>query len=209
MLEERQEYLERNLNAYIQESKKEKTPDEKKMDLMVIQIEQMKLDNVYLLSLLRKTKKFEPLVQYIEDSGGKASIMKPLEEPKDFNDNCYPIVTEEDLGDGNFPDELIPTEAVDMANQFRLKNGNDLTQELISQLLVNLNLVWRKREKRQIMRLEKRLRTEITQLKRQMYARQPHDTVRLNKRVSKLNLELSHTKTDLSKAQAKLDKEKE
>lgn len=155
---------------------------------------------MYLLSLLRQTKKFEPLVAFIEDSGGQASIMKPREE------DCLPTLETEPE---NLTDELIPTEAVDMANEFRLKHGNDLSQELINQLLVNLNLVWRKRERRQITRLEKRLKTEIAMLKRQMYARQPHDTVRLRKQVSKLNTEVMQARSELSKANEKINREKE
>lgn len=52
--------------------------------------------------------------------------MKPLEELKDFHENCFPTGETEPNQD-DLPDELIPSEAVDMGNEFRLKHGNDLS----------------------------------------------------------------------------------
>jgi predicted nucleic acid-binding Zn-ribbon protein len=74
---------------------------------------------------------------------------------------------------------------------------------------VNLNLVWRKREKKQIARIEKRLKTEITQLKRKQHAREPHDTVRLRKQISNLTGQLFAANKDLQKARERLNREKE
>ena len=53
-----------------------------------------------------------------------------------------------------------------MAYQFRGEHGNDLSPELINQLLSNLNKIWQEREKKQIKRLTTQHKEEVTKLKR-------------------------------------------
>lgn len=73
-----------------------------------------------------------------------------------------------------------------MANQFRQQHGNDLTPELITTLLSNLNKIWQEREKKQIQRLKKESQEEITKLKRQLVARKPFDSIQAKKTIARL-----------------------
>jgi hypothetical protein len=56
-----------------------------------IENEQLRKDNSYLVELLRSTKKFGDLADYIKDSGGQASKMDSLNPPNLFNEHrrCY------------------------------------------------------------------------------------------------------------------------
>jgi len=47
-------------------------------------------------------------------------------------------------------DNWIPVKAFNIANEFRTKHGNDLSPELITELLRSLNAIWRAREKKQL-----------------------------------------------------------
>ena len=49
---------------------------------------------------------------------------------------------------------MIPAEVHSIASDFRLDHGNDLSTELINQLLANLNKIWRDREKKTISRIK-------------------------------------------------------
>jgi hypothetical protein len=49
---------------------------------------------------------------------------------------------------------LVPGEVFSMANEFRAEHGNDLSTDLINELLSNLNEVWRNREKKAIARIK-------------------------------------------------------
>lgn len=55
---------------------------------------------------------------------------------------------EELFGSDDLVEEMVPAEAFQVASQFRAQHGNDLKPELIEQLLTNLNLIWREREKK-------------------------------------------------------------
>lgn len=147
-----------------------------------IESEQLRKDNARLLSLLSKTKEYQNFGNFVEDSGGNAvRLPKKEEEPK--------------LED----EEWIPGEAFATAQQFRSKHGNDMTPELINQLLSNLNKIWMEREKKQINRIKKDSREEITQLKRQLVSRTPWDALQSKKQISRIQAELSTTKKELAK----------
>lgn len=148
-----------------------------------IENEQLKKDNSFLVELLRSTKKFGELADYIKDSGG-ASKMDSLAPPNPFTEHrrCYQGVLEKKKMDEVFSsqgveDELIPTEAFKAANIFRTQHGNDLSPELINQLLQNLNMIWREREKKAVARAQKKFQDERQALRRQMQSRQPYDAI--------------------------------
>lgn len=70
----------------------------------------------------------------------------------------------------------------------------------MNQLLQNLNLIWREREKKAISRAHKKLQDETQALKRQLLSRQPFDTIQLRKQISQLNQELLQVKRELKDA---------
>lgn len=51
-------------------------------------------------------------------------------------------------------EQWLPNEAYSVAHAFREHHGNDLTPQLINQLLGDLNRIWRERERKQINRIK-------------------------------------------------------
>jgi len=77
--------------------------------------------------------------------------------------------------------QWVPHEAFQMASHFRQVHGNDLSPELITTLLSNLNRIWQEREKKQLTRIKTKSQEEITRLKRQLVARTPFDQLQAKK----------------------------
>lgn len=99
-----------------------------------IENEQIKKDNAFLIDLLKSTKKYAKLASYIRDSGGHASKMESLSPPRlpTAHRRCYQgLIDKKKIEDAfasdGFEDELIPTEAFQLANKFRSQHGNDLS----------------------------------------------------------------------------------
>lgn len=83
-----------------------------------IENEQLKKDNSFLVELLRSTKKFGDLADYIRDSGGQASKLDALTPPNAVSEHkrCYQGQLERKKFDELFSrqsveDELVPSEA--------------------------------------------------------------------------------------------------
>lgn len=63
-------------------------------------------------------------------------------------------------------DDAIPTDTLSLALQLRNKYGSELTPNLISRLLYELNRIWRQREKHSIVRIQTRAAREVNDTKR-------------------------------------------
>lgn len=157
-----------------------------------IESEQLRKDNAKLLNLLSKTKEYENFGNFVDNLGGNAVRIQTGKENQQEEAN-------EDIKPDE--DEWVPGEAFATAYQFRSKHGNDMTPDLINQLLSNLNKIWQDREKKQINRINKKNQEEITQLKRQLISRTPYDALQAKKQISRLTTELSQTKKELAKFQ--------
>ena len=72
---------------------------------------------------------------FVEDSGGFMNNIRKSDRDPQME------------GTQEF-DNWIPGEAYQVANDFRAKHGNDLSPELIQELLRTLNTIWREREKK-------------------------------------------------------------
>ena len=133
-----------------------------------IENEQLRKDNAYLVQLLKETKQYAPFAQYIEDSGGLAykldmNILTSSKESK------WRTGTHKNLDLNNIEDQLdgmVPANVHAIASDFRIEHGNDLSAELIHQLLANLNKIWRDREKKVVARIKTKCEAQITQMKR-------------------------------------------
>lgn len=105
---------------------------------------------MYLVDLLRQSKKFENLVNFIEDSGGHATRLETLQHPEksfalnlsldNMHKRCIDLTQDQKRVDDLFNnndlcDDMVPQEAFQLANRFRTEHGNDLTPELVNQLL--------------------------------------------------------------------------
>ena len=101
-----------------------------------VQNEQLRRDNSSLVSIMSKND--HPIVSIVSESSRLP--------PAAFNDKKNLVLNiNSDIVD---EDSWIPTKAINLANEFRLKHGNDLSPELITELLRSLNAIWRAREKK-------------------------------------------------------------
>ena len=153
-----------------------------------IEVDQLRKDNAHLLKLLKQTKEYGQFGEYAEDSGGNA-MRVPTDQQPELDEQQW-----------------VPSDAFQMAYQFRSQHGNDLSPELINQLLSNLNKIWQEREKKQIQRIKVKSTEEITKLKRQLVSRTPYDALQAKKTISRLTTELNAAKAELNKAQLQKDK---
>lgn len=83
-----------------------------------------------------------PISNFIQDSAGRISVLNRSKSATAARE------VRDDEGSPSRLDNWIPSEAMEMANNFRSNHGNDLSPELITELLKSLNKVWRDREKR-------------------------------------------------------------
>ena len=77
-----------------------------------MELEQLRKDNATLQAMLANTKEYSHFGNFVADSGGMAMRL-PQTEESDAKD-------------------WVPADAYNMAHEFRARNGNDLTPELIN-----------------------------------------------------------------------------
>ena len=88
---------------------------------MKMELEQLRKDNARLTEMLKNTKKYADFGNFVEDSGGQAIRVPPPSKDKKQE--------EEEI------QQWVPQEAYTMAHAFRMQHGNDLSPDLINQLL--------------------------------------------------------------------------
>jgi hypothetical protein len=74
------------------------------------------------MQMLKGTREYQDFADFVDDSGGQVKAV-------------------------SF-DDWLPSEAYGLAHAFRERHGNDLTPQLINQLLGDLNRIWRERERK-------------------------------------------------------------
>ena len=128
--------------------------------------------------MLAKTKEYAGFGRFAADSGGMAMrLPEHTEDTKDW----------------------VPADAYNLAHEFRTKHGNDLTPDLINQLLSDLNSLWHTREKKQLTRLKLAHKEEQMKLKRQLTSRVPFDAQQAKKKISRLTAELTVCRQEVAK----------
>lgn len=179
------------------------------------EISQLREDNARLLSILRKTKEFKDFNGFVADSGGKVRTLakdrsasqnkrsnsaanNQSKNPKSrFTNTNLILIDEQKPGeqDNDSYEELrdgwIPNDAYVLAHTFRQKFGNELTPELVNDLLRDLNKIWHEREKKQLIRLKLEKGNEINTLKRKLTHRTPLDEVVSKKNISTLRKQVT------------------
>lgn len=143
----------------------------------VSELEHLRLDNQRLLDLLSKSNEFKILGQFIEDSGG-AHYVPPS---KSLPDETYNWV----------PSQL--NRAIET-----YKQAPEPNDEVLNTLLLEINKSFRDREKAQISKLKSEYKLKISDLKRQLLMRQPYDTVKTKRQVTRLKTELKKANDEIS-----------
>ena len=146
-----------------------------------IEVDQLQQDNAKLLKLLKQTREYQDFANFVDDSGGnvKSVKSKPASSEQLFDQEA---------------EHWMPNEAYSLAHSFRDTHGNDVTPDLINQLLGDLNKIWREREKKQITRIKQTCQQETNQLKRQLSNRAPFDEVTAKKSISRLQKQLDDSR---------------
>jgi len=76
------------------------------------------------------------------------------------------------------------------AHNFAVEAGFDLPEVLIDKLLLDLNRIWKDRERRQIAKIRDKLNDEIVALKRKANNKIPYEAVVANKQITRLKNDL-------------------
>ena len=158
------------------------------MSALKMELEQLRKDNAKLQEMLKSTKEYADFGNFVADSGGRAiRLPSAQKEKKNFEDD---------------KSDWVPQDAFSMAHNFRAQHGNDLSSDLINQLLQDLNNLWRQREKKQLARMKQKHQEEMKQMRRQLGARVPFDEVQRRKQIGRLQAELNAVRQELGKSQA-------
>lgn len=73
-----------------------------------------------------------------------------------------------------------------MAHNFRDRHGDELSAELVNELLKGLNAIYSQREKKTVQRIKKDSREELNQLKRKLMYRPTYDEMQTKRTINSL-----------------------
>jgi len=100
-----------------------------------------------------------------------------------------------------FNENWIPNSAYNLAHSFRARHGDELTFDLVNDMLRDLNKIYREREKKQIARFKLSSQEEVNKLKRKLTFRPTYDEVTGRKNKQTLKRQIEQLKTELDKLQ--------
>ena len=109
----------------------------------------------------------------MEKSGGKSKSTLQMNDEHNT-----------DGEDGGFEannENWIPNNAYNLAHNFREQHGDELTFELVNDLLRDLNKIYRERERKQTVRVKQQATEEVNKLKRKLVFRPGFDEVTAKK----------------------------
>lgn len=95
-------------------------------------------------------------------------------------------------GDILTQDGWIPDQAYSMAHNFRERHGDELSADLVNELLKGLNAVYRDRERKTVQRIKKESREELNQLKRKLMYRPTYDEMQTKRTINSLKRQLKN-----------------
>ena len=78
-------------------------------------------------------------------------------------------------------DNWIPNTAYNLAHSFRAKHGDELSFELVNEMLRDLNCIYRDREKKQLARVKLQAQEQVNKLKRKLSYRPTYDEITAKK----------------------------
>ena len=73
--------------------------------------------------------------------------------------------------------DWIPADAFKMAHSFRSRYGDELSTEIVNELLRELNNIYRERERRHTQRVKQQAHDEVNNMKRKLMYRPGYDQV--------------------------------
>ena len=235
----------------------------------MVEIAQLKEDNLRLMSMLRGTKEFKEFAGYVEDSGGDVrhlednlrtgtkadapsnaqqySAVKPFQgtfqhgkasransrggnsrtrarsESRTGNTvekssnakqqkgmGLNSAADEHLMTTGNasedeqaLNDNWIPNSAYNLAHGFKQQHGDELTVELVNEMLKDLNRIYRERERKQVQRVKQQSQEEINKLKRKLTYRPTYDEVGARKNKQTLKRQITALTSELEQLQGR------
>jgi hypothetical protein len=168
------------------------------------------------MGMLRKTKEFKDFNGFVADSGGLVRTLPTKERSASQNKRSNSaannqskqtksklmstnliLIDEPKHSEPDFDntqelrDGWVPNDAYVLAHTFRSRFGNELTPELINDLLRDLNKIWHEREKKQLARLKIEKTNEVNNLRRKLTHRTPLDEVVSKKNIATLRKQVT------------------
>lgn len=156
----------------------------------------MKRDNQRLLNLLKNTE-----YKGLSDYGESCGTINFVQQDDFREDKCLQKKTcsiSEQLLD-SILDETIPTDTLSLALELRAKYGSELTPNLISRLLYELNKIWRSREKNVITRVQSNCNREISDIKRKQQMKETYDDVMVKRKIARLEEDLKRARKEINR----------
>ena len=90
-----------------------------------------------------------------------------------------------------------------MAHSFRKTHGDELSFELVNDMLRDLNKIYRERERKQIARIKAQCKDEINMLKRKLSFRTPFDELYHRKNMSTMRSKVKNLEQEIQKNERK------
>jgi len=98
--------------------------------------------------------------------------------------------------------------ALKIIDDFKLNNSTELTTEIFDKLLIDLNKIWKERERKIVGKIKKEFMSEIASLKRQLSSRVPFEEVVANRQITRLKSEIQNANKEAKQNQIAKEKEK-
>jgi len=98
--------------------------------------------------------------------------------------------------------------ALKIIDDFKLNNSTELTTEIFDKLLIDLNKIWKERERKIVEKIKKEFMSEIASLKRQLSSRVPFEEVVANRQITRLKSEIQNANKEAKQNQIAKEKEK-
>ena len=100
-------------------------------------------------------------------------------------------------------DNWIPNSAYNLAHGFKQQHGDELTFELVNEMLKDLNRIYRERERKQVQRVKQQSQEEINKLKRKLTYRPTYDEVGARKNKQTLKRQITALTSELEQLQGR------
>ena len=177
-----------------------------------IELDSLKLDNERLLALLKETTEYGEMddeqiqkcaMRAAVGSVSQASNAKSRRSASTAGESTQGGPKAKGAGGGKEQknNDWIPTEAVRTILKIRDQFNGNMSETCISQILYELNSIWREIMRKENNAIKKRLNSQIQDLKRQIVGKQAFDKEELMNEIQRTKKELAFTKKKLKKQQ--------
>lgn len=156
-------------------------------------------DNARLVTLLHQAQGYhmQSLAEEFDDNAGATYVQgsNPAGVKIELDCQLYEAYQGRDRGalEVQFPREgesWVPTQAAELVSEFRRRHARSVSAALLEDLLLQLNNIWRARERRKVGRIKAKYARKAQEWKRVLLQRAPYETVMQGAEISRLRAEI-------------------